>query len=92
MSHGEYWETRHDGGMDVEHHDDNTNYHLPEGELTKVCSKTVTYLLDGHVGLVADLALMAQAAAFAHEVRPSAALRPRTTKLNDWYSVIVRSL
>ena len=69
MSHGEYWEIRH-GGMDVEHHDDTTNYHLPEGELTKVCSKTVTYLLDGHVGLVADLALMAQAAAFAHEVCP----------------------
>ncbi|PIL31341.1 hypothetical protein GSI_06039 [Ganoderma sinense ZZ0214-1] len=76
MSHGEYWETRHGGGMDVEHHDDNTNYHLPEGELTRVCSKTVTYLLDGHVGLVADLALMAQAAAFAHE-------RNRTFLIDD---------
>ena len=82
MSHGEYWETRHGGGMDVEHHDDNTNYHLPEGELTKVCSKTVTYLLDGHVGLVADLALMAQAAAFAHEVRFVSTPLPNMLKLN----------
>ena len=69
MAHGEYWQSLH-GEMDVEHHDDNTDYHLPEGERTKVCSKTITYMLDGHVGLAADLALMAQAAAMAREVRP----------------------
>ncbi|KAI1793080.1 hypothetical protein LXA43DRAFT_1127471 [Ganoderma leucocontextum] len=76
MRHGEYWEPPHGGSMDVEHHDDNTNYHLPEGELTKVCSKSITYLLDGHVGLVADLALMAQTAAFARE-------RNRTFLIDD---------
>ncbi|TBU62547.1 hypothetical protein BD310DRAFT_918640 [Dichomitus squalens] len=75
MSHGEYWQSLH-GEMDVEHHDDNTNYHLPEGGFTKVCSKTITYLLDGHVGLVADLALMAQAAAMARE-------RNRTFLIDD---------
>ena len=69
MSHGDYWDEPHKGPLDVEHHDDKTDYHLPEGMLTKVCTSTITYMLDGHVGLVADLALMAQAAAFAREVR-----------------------
>ena len=68
MHHGEYWEESHMGSPDVIHHDDATNYHLPEGERTRVCSSTITYLLDGHVGLLADLGLMAQAAAFAREV------------------------
>ncbi|KAI0354634.1 hypothetical protein OH77DRAFT_1521536 [Trametes cingulata] len=67
MHHGEYWDEPHMGSPDVVHHDDVTNYHMPEGQLTKVCSSTITYLLDGHVGLMADLALMAQAAAFAKE-------------------------
>ena len=70
MHHSGYWAPPPHGMMDVAHHDDVTDYHLPEGEMTKVCAKTITYQLDGHVGLVADLALMAQAAALAREVRP----------------------
>lgn len=69
MHHLGYWVTPEHGIMDVAHHDDVTDYHLPEGERTTVCSSTVTYQLDGHVGLVAELALMAQAAALAREVR-----------------------
>ena len=70
MHHRGYWIPNEHGIMDVPHHDDITDYHLPEGERTTVCSKTITYQLDGHVGLVADLALMAQAAALAREVSP----------------------
>lgn len=68
MHHAGFWDTPHAGIMDVPHHDDVTDYHLPEGERTRVCTKTITYQLDGTVGLVADLALMAQAAALAREV------------------------
>ncbi|GJE89491.1 hypothetical protein PsYK624_055920 [Phanerochaete sordida] len=67
MHHSAYWDPPMHGVMDVPHHDDVTDYHLPEGERTRVCSKTVTYQLDGTVGLAADLALMAQAAALARE-------------------------
>ncbi|TFK86923.1 hypothetical protein K466DRAFT_586796 [Polyporus arcularius HHB13444] len=67
MHHGDYWDEPHMGPGDVQHHDDSTDYHLPEGMPTKVCTSTITYMLDGHVGLTADLALMAQAAAFARE-------------------------
>lgn len=62
--------------MDVSHHDDVTDYHLPEGETTTACSKTITYQLDGTVGLTADLALMAQAAALAREVGSRACVAP----------------
>ena len=68
---GGYWHVPVGGSMDVKHHDDVTDYHLPEGLRSKVCEKTVTYQLDGHVGLLADLALMAQAAAHAREVCPA---------------------
>lgn len=68
MHHRGYWIPPMGGTMDVPHHDDVTDYHLPEGERTRVCSKTITYQLDGTVGLAADLALMAQAAALAREV------------------------
>ncbi|KAJ3552115.1 hypothetical protein NM688_g4324 [Phlebia brevispora] len=78
MHHGSYWSVPAHGVMDVKHHDDVTDYHLPEGERTKVCSKTITYQLDGHVGLAADLALMAQAAALARE-------RNRTFLIDDTY-------
>ncbi|TFK56877.1 hypothetical protein OE88DRAFT_1650368 [Heliocybe sulcata] len=61
---GKYWKS---STLDVPHHDDDTNYHLPEGEWTRVCSKTITYMLDGHVGLLADLALMSQVAGIARE-------------------------
>ncbi|KAI0706126.1 hypothetical protein BC835DRAFT_1312469 [Cytidiella melzeri] len=78
MSHGAYWSVPPHGIKDVAHHDDVTDYHLPESMPTNVCSKTITYQLDGHVGLVADLALMAQAAAFARE-------RNRTFFVDDTY-------
>ncbi|THH23128.1 hypothetical protein EUX98_g8050 [Antrodiella citrinella] len=64
---GGYWHVPPEGSMDVKHHDDVTDYHLPEGGRSRVCQKTLTYQLDGHVGLVADLTLMAQAAAHARE-------------------------
>jgi hypothetical protein len=62
----EFWS----GEEDVVHHDevDPGTYPAPEGLPTRICSKTITYMLDGHVGLLADLALMAQAAALAQEV------------------------
>ncbi len=69
MHHSGYWIAPQHGIMDTKHHDDVTDYHLPEGGRTRVCSKTITYQLDGHVGLAADLALMAQVAALAREVR-----------------------
>jgi hypothetical protein len=58
------------GEKDVVHHDeiDTGKYPAPEGLPTQMCDKTITYMLDGHVGLLADLALMAQAAGLAREV------------------------
>ena len=58
------------GEKDVVHHDevDPGKYPTPEGLPTNICNKTITYMLDGHVGLLADLALMAQAAGLAREV------------------------
>lgn len=50
------------GDMDVLHDDENVK------GTGKVCSSTITYMLGGTVGLSADLALIAQAAALAHEV------------------------
>ncbi|KAA1471440.1 hypothetical protein DENSPDRAFT_837431 [Dentipellis sp. KUC8613] len=63
MHHDYYWS----GHKDVIHHDIVNPDKLPEGERTQICSRTITYMLDGHVGLLADLALMAQAAAMARE-------------------------
>ena len=62
MSHGDYWDMplHSSHPMDVEHVADPNH---------RICNKTLTYLLDGRVGLAADLALMAQAAAIAREVR-----------------------
>ena len=58
------------GEKDVVHHDQVNpgKYPAPEGLPIQFCSKTITYMLDGHVGLLADLALMAQAAGLAREV------------------------
>ncbi|EKM61568.1 uncharacterized protein PHACADRAFT_135336 [Phanerochaete carnosa HHB-10118-sp] len=78
IHHSSYWDPPKEGILDVPHHDDVTDYHVPEGGLTKVCSRTITYQLDGTVGLVADLALMAQAAALARE-------RNRTFLVDDTY-------
>lgn len=61
-SRGDYWEMKDAEMMDVPHE------HAPgEGG---ICSSTITYILDGSVGLFYDLALIAQAAAFAREVGP----------------------
>jgi hypothetical protein len=68
MKMGEYWDNPHSGIHDVVHHDEEKDYRLPKGESTRVCKSTVTYMLDGHVGLLADLAIMAQVAALAQEV------------------------
>lgn len=73
MSHGDYWEPHRMGVLDV-HHDDQ----LAESQPPTVCTSTITYMLDGEVGLLADLALMAQAAALARE-------RNRTFLVDDTY-------
>lgn len=52
-----FWEPNVAGVMDVVHSDDKD-----------VCSSTITYMLDGRMGLLADLALIAQAAGLAREV------------------------
>jgi hypothetical protein len=58
----EYWS----GEQDVVHPDEfKSGKHPAEGG---ICSKTITYMLDGHVGLLADLALMAQVAGLARLV------------------------
>jgi hypothetical protein len=71
MSHGDYWQPSSHGLMDVPHVPEDYDFGLtlPEGEMTTICKSTITYQLDGHVGLLLDLALMAQAAALAREVR-----------------------
>jgi hypothetical protein len=55
---GGYWDAQ--GKYDVLHKD--------TGKEGEICSKTITYMLDGQVGLLADLALIAQAAGIAREV------------------------
>ena len=57
MAHGDYWDISPMGALDVKHDADKS-----------ICSSTITYMLDGTVGLSADLALMSQAAALAREV------------------------
>jgi hypothetical protein len=74
------------GEKDVVHHDhiDPGKYPAPEGLPTQICSKTITYMLDGHVGLLADLVLMAQAAGLAREVnRVEYATPSSMLKLNN---------
>lgn len=72
---GGYWYEPEEGSADVVHKDESAEYqktqthtHLPEMEEKRICSSSVTYMLDGYVGLTADLALMSQAAALAREV------------------------
>ncbi|KAK0222529.1 hypothetical protein EDD85DRAFT_779310 [Armillaria nabsnona] len=62
-----FWEPNVAGVMDVVHSDDKD-----------VCSSTITYMLDGRMGLLADLALIAQAAGLARE-------RNRTFFIDDTY-------
>jgi hypothetical protein len=63
MRHGDYWDISVTGVIDTAHHDPSAT-----GGNSRVCSSSITYMLDGTVGLTADLALMAQAAALAREV------------------------
>lgn len=62
-----FWDEPRMGPIDVRHSGEDTGP-AEGGRSTKVCSNTITYMLDGHVGLTADLAFVAQAAAFAREV------------------------
>ncbi|KAH0591309.1 hypothetical protein H2248_001396 [Termitomyces sp. 'cryptogamus'] len=70
MSHGDYWQPHKMGVMDTLH-----PYRVGNEE---VCASTITYMLDGKVGLLADLALLAQVAALARE-------RNRTFFVDDTY-------
>lgn len=54
---GTYWYIPPGGPADVPHKED-----------SKICTSSITYVLDGYAGLAADLALMAQAAGLAREV------------------------
>ena len=63
MQHGDYWDISFTGVIDTAHHDPSAT-----GGNSRICSSSITYMLDGTVGLTADLALMAQAAALAREV------------------------
>lgn len=70
MAHGNYWDKPL---MDMASHNITGDEEaIPEDEdeddMAPICSKTITYVLDGNVGLLADLALIAQAAALAREV------------------------
>lgn len=60
-----YWKSK--PLRDVLHHDEQPGYTPPPGE-PPVCTRTITYQLDGWAGLMVDLALIAQAAALAREV------------------------
>ncbi|KAF5375160.1 hypothetical protein D9758_000476 [Tetrapyrgos nigripes] len=62
---GDYWDMPEN--IDVTHQKDDD-----------VCTSTITYMLDGRIGLVSDLALIAQAAALARE-------RNRTFFIDDTY-------
>lgn len=56
MAHGNYWDARTMGPSDVEHK-----------KARDGCTSTITYMMDGDVGLFADLGLLAQAAALARD-------------------------
>ncbi|KAH7102257.1 hypothetical protein BKA62DRAFT_700916 [Auriculariales sp. MPI-PUGE-AT-0066] len=64
--HSGYWA---DSGVDVSHRPDSQSR-------GKTCASTITYMLDGSVGVAADLAYMAQFAALARE-------RNRTFLIHD---------
>ncbi|KAJ3570634.1 hypothetical protein NP233_g4277 [Leucocoprinus birnbaumii] len=83
MSHGDYWdEPLMDMKMDTINataNEDSAGIEMDNTSGKKaVCSKTITYLLDGEVGLLADLSLIAQTAALARE-------RNRTLFIDDTY-------
>ncbi|KAJ7610838.1 hypothetical protein FB45DRAFT_760849 [Roridomyces roridus] len=62
-----YWGTDKSGMYyDVLHVDEQVGYEASPDE-SSICSRTMTYQLDGWAGLLTDLALMAQVAALARE-------------------------
>ena len=78
MRHGDYWSIGLMGAIDTTHHDPSAT-----GGKARVCSSSITYMLDGTVGLTADLALIVQAAALAREVGfPSSIFLPLNTIRN----------
>ncbi|KAH8099442.1 hypothetical protein BXZ70DRAFT_1030725 [Cristinia sonorae] len=93
MNHkGGYWQVPPGGSMDVKHHDDVTDYQLPEGKQSRVCKQTLTYQLDGHVGLLADLALMAQAAAHARESILASKIEPSSLMIHTGIAASGRTI
>ena len=75
---GTYWHTPDSGSVDVEHVDDKQTDRTGVDGVVKTCSSTITYMLDGMVGLAADLALLAQVAGLARE-------QNRTLLIDDRY-------
>jgi hypothetical protein len=67
MRHGSYWEYM---PHDVPHRKKIDEHGLPEGYRNAVCNSTITYMLGGQAGLLAELGLMSQVAALAREVCP----------------------
>jgi hypothetical protein len=67
MHHGGYWNSMSES--------DSGTINNMKSEPDE-CSSTITYMLDGYVGLFADIALMAQTAAFAREVGASCITSP----------------
>lgn len=61
MSHGDYWDPMSMSALDTK----SAHGRVSGGQ---VCNSTIIYMLDGTVGLMTDLAIMAQVAAFAREV------------------------
>jgi hypothetical protein len=86
MRHGDYWDTSLTGVIDTAHHDPSAT-----GGNARVCSSSITYMLDGTVGLTADLALIAQAAALAREVRFQSSISS-PSKTNLFFSKTEHSL
>lgn len=64
MRHNDYWAAPLTGPLDAPH-----PQQVQQPGKPSVCLRSVTYLLDGHVGLATDLALMAQVAQLARERR-----------------------
>ncbi|OCH90049.1 hypothetical protein OBBRIDRAFT_793667 [Obba rivulosa] len=79
MHHMGYWLPPKMGPLDVPHHDAIAGDGHPIA-----CSSSITYMLDGHVGLAADLALMAQAAGMAREQNRTFFVEDRYWNRGKW--------
>ncbi|KAH9932063.1 uncharacterized protein BXZ73DRAFT_90005 [Epithele typhae] len=81
MPHGAYWEEPFAGPLDVAHSKPEAK---TEGDDTPFCTSTITYMLDGTVGLAADLALLAQVASFARERNKTLLIEDRHWNRGSW--------